>query len=162
MDQGKLATLEQHYAEAQTKAVEAAQAKQQALDKVQTEEAERAAAEQAATAANIAKQLTEVRKHVHYLSTKAVQHVGRPVRVVGCITYGLVRVLDAAVLGSVAERLRLPSGQSDDSCAPITAVDLAESVASNYGTARLNAQQLDGLIRSERELQAVRARASRK
>lgn len=64
----------------------------------------------------------------------------------GCVTYGLVRVLDAAVTGRDPADLKLPAGKSDDACAPVAASDLARSVAGNYGTARQNAEQLDALI----------------
>lgn len=67
-----------------------------------------------------------------------------------CVTYGLVRVLDAAALGTDPADLELPAGQSDDACAPVKASDLAASVAENYGTARQNAQQLDALIEDTR------------
>lgn len=67
-----------------------------------------------------------------------------------CVTYGLVRVLDAAALGADPADLELPAGQSDDACAPVKASALAASVAENYGTARQNAQQLDALIEDTR------------
>lgn len=62
-----------------------------------------------------------------------------------CITYGLVRVLDGAVLGTDPAALSLPAGKSDDSCAPVDAAALAANIAANYGAARANAEQLDGL-----------------
>lgn len=68
-----------------------------------------------------------------------------------CITYGLVRVLDAAASGADPADLELPAGQSDDACAPVTNSALAASVAENYGIARQNAQQLDALIDDTRE-----------
>lgn len=64
----------------------------------------------------------------------------------GCVTYGLVRVLDAASQGVGPADLGLPAGQSDDACSPLKASDLAAGVAENFGIARQNAQQLDGLI----------------
>ena len=67
-----------------------------------------------------------------------------------CITYGLVRVLDAAALGVDPADLELPPGKSDDACAPVEATTLAGSVVDNYGTARQNAQQLDALIADSR------------
>lgn len=63
-----------------------------------------------------------------------------------CVTYGLVRVYDAAILGVQPSDLDLPAGQSDDACAPVKASDLARSLADNVGAARQNAAQLDALI----------------
>lgn len=65
-----------------------------------------------------------------------------------CITYGLVRVLDAAALGTRPAELPLPAGQSDDACAPVASSALASSVAANYGVALQNSTQLDALIDS--------------
>lgn len=65
---------------------------------------------------------------------------------VSCVSYGLVRVLDAAALGLDPAELRLPAGKSDDACTGLTPADLARSVASNYAAARADAAQLDGLI----------------
>lgn len=64
----------------------------------------------------------------------------------GCVTYGLVRVLDAAALGADPADLELPAGKSDDACAPVSWADLAASVVDNYGTGHQNAAQLDALI----------------
>ncbi len=77
------------------------------------------------------------------LITEIERHV--TVQSIACVPYGLVRVLDAAVLGRSAESLALPAGQSDGTCAPIDAPTLARSIAANYGAARLNAAQLDAL-----------------
>jgi hypothetical protein len=69
--------------------------------------------------------------------------------VISCIPYGFVRVLDAAIPGSGANgdpsALPLPSGQSDDSCAPISASVLAERLVADLGVAEANAEQLDAL-----------------
>lgn len=61
------------------------------------------------------------------------------------IPMGFVRVLDAASLGADPDTLSLAPGQSDDSCAPVTAARLAASVAANYAIARENAEQLNAL-----------------
>jgi hypothetical protein len=62
-----------------------------------------------------------------------------------CVPYGVVRVLDASVLGVGPDTLQLAPGKSDDACAPVTASDLARSVADNYAVAAQNAAQLDDL-----------------
>lgn len=79
-----------------------------------------------------------------------------------CISYGLVRVLDAAVLQADPDALPLPAGATDDTCSPITAADLAQSVVSNYAAAQANAQQLNDLetsIRSEDQAQDAAAKS---
>lgn len=63
-----------------------------------------------------------------------------------CIPYGFVRVLDAAILGVRPDDLPLPTGASDDACAPVVASHLAAEIVANYGLARQNANQLDALI----------------
>jgi hypothetical protein len=67
-------------------------------------------------------------------------------------------VLDAAALGVDPDTLSLAPGQSDGSCAPVKASDLAASVAGNYGAARANAEQLTALQNwIAAEAQAARA-----
>lgn len=89
---------------------------------------------------------TIIQKVDHYVTDRST-----------CITYGLIRVLDAAATGRDPESLQLPAGQSDDACAPVDAPTLARSVVANYGVARQNAEQLDGLIAYERERQHIDA-----
>jgi hypothetical protein len=62
-----------------------------------------------------------------------------------CVTYGLVRVLDAAATGRDPAELPLGAGESDESCASVAASSLARNVAENYGAARANAEQLNAL-----------------
>lgn len=62
-----------------------------------------------------------------------------------CVTWGLVRVLDAAVLGRSPDDLALPAGVDENACAPTQAVALAKSVTANYGACRANAAQLDAV-----------------
>lgn len=78
---------------------------------------------------------------------KVPHHVHEPAapRAIGCVTYGLIRVLDAAALGIDPDDLALPAGKSDDACAPITNADLAAAVADNYASALSNAEQLNAL-----------------
>lgn len=78
-----------------------------------------------------------------------------------CITYGLVRVLDAAILSKPAGNLALPPGKSDGSCSPFTADDLARTVISNYSIANSNATQLNALEALLRQIQADRAAAAK-
>lgn len=63
----------------------------------------------------------------------------------GCVSWGLVRLLDAAALGVDPSTLDLPSDVTDDTCTTLKASDLAASVAGNYGVAAANAEQLDAL-----------------
>lgn len=128
----KYSALELSYAQAQAKAVAAAQAKQAQLDAIAAEAATQEARHQEAIASATAAQLREVKRHV-----KADSH---------CVSWGLVRVLDAAVYGVNADRLVLPAGKLDDTCAPFNSDELARAVVKNYGTARANADQLNSLI----------------
>ena len=68
------------------------------------------------------------------------------VKVMPCISYGFIRVLDAAILGVSPESLSLPPGKSDDTCSALTAPIVAAAIIANYGTARANAEQLNALI----------------
>lgn len=62
-----------------------------------------------------------------------------------CITYGLIRLLDAAALGADPKDLLLPASEYNENCAPVKATDLAKSVVRNYEAAHANAQQLTSL-----------------
>lgn len=72
-----------------------------------------------------------------------------------CVSYGLVRVLDAAAQGRDPAELQLPAGKSDDACSPVKASDLARNVAENYGISRQNSEQLDALILDIRQRVAI-------
>jgi hypothetical protein len=61
------------------------------------------------------------------------------------VTIGLLRVLDAAVLGVDPAQLPLGPGQSDESCADVDARTLALNIVANYGACQANAQQLTSL-----------------
>lgn len=60
-----------------------------------------------------------------------------------CITYGLVRVYNAAV--GQPDAIPLPAGKSNDACSPVKASALAAGIADNFGTAKDNADQLNKL-----------------
>lgn len=106
-------------------------------------------AQDAITLASALKEATAQTKIVTRTRT-LTQEVPRYVTVqqdaVACISYGLVRVLDAAATGRDPSDLELPAGQSDDACTTLTASDLARGVIENYGVAQQNAEQLDALI----------------
>lgn len=148
VDAVKYQKLELAYQAAQAKAVAEAMAQQREFDDLASKAARDDARKQAAVVANVKQQLAEVKRHVHAIS--ATGH---------CITYGLVRVIDAAVHGVSASDLPLPAGKSDDACAPVSAADLARSIVDNYGTARANASQLDDLEAFSRAAKAAHDRA---
>lgn len=62
-----------------------------------------------------------------------------------CITWGALRLHDAAVLGVDASTLQLSAGQSDDACSDVDPAAFMADVVANYGAARQNAQQLNDL-----------------
>jgi ElaB/YqjD/DUF883 family membrane-anchored ribosome-binding protein len=68
-----------------------------------------------------------------------------------CVTYGALRLLDGAgILGVEPERLPLPAGQFDDSCAPVASVAFYRALLDNLNACRQNGAQLDALIESVR------------
>ena len=131
IDNARYEALQLQYARAQQQAIAAAQAEQKRLDDIALAAAQSEAATQAAMTARAKRQLLEIRRHV----------TDRP-----CVSFGLVRVLDAAVHGVLADTLALPAGKSDDTCAPVDAATLARSISDNYAAARANAEQLNALI----------------
>jgi hypothetical protein len=62
-----------------------------------------------------------------------------------CITYGFIRVLDAAAHGVDPATLNLPAGKSDGTCAPLEPAVVASKLVANITAAKLNAEQLDAL-----------------
>jgi hypothetical protein len=72
-----------------------------------------------------------------------------------CITFGLLRVLDATILAGDPAALPLPPGKSDDSCSPVTSSLLARQISDNYAVARANAEQLNALEDSIRSIGAA-------
>lgn len=111
-------------------------AAQSAID---TTSAEASAVHQTREATAAATVKAKVQAHVHNPAPTAP-------RVVGCVTYGLVRLHDAAALGVDPDTLPLPAGTTDDACSPVADTDLANAISDNYAAARANAAQLDDLI----------------
>lgn len=72
-----------------------------------------------------------------------------------CVTYGLVRLHDAAALSVDPASLQLPAGKSDDDCTPLKASALATGIVDNYAAANANAEELTGLQAYEKARQAV-------
>ena len=132
IDANSLTSLKADYAKQSAAALAKGAAIQQENDNRAIAAASAEAAVQASRVAALQQELDGVQKHV---TTKAIP----------CISYGLVRVLDAAVLGVSPDALSLPPGKSDDTCSPITATELAVSIVSNYGAALGNAEQLAAL-----------------
>lgn len=129
---GKIATMERDYAMAQAQAERLAAVVRRGQDAIKLNAGLR-----------FAKLEVKLVKETETLIREIPTYV---TEIRGCVTYGLVRVLDASVLGVDPATLQLPPGQSNDSCAPVTNVDLANNIARNYGEAKLNAGQLDELI----------------
>ncbi len=136
IDAGTLAKVERDYALAQGKAVSAALVLQKKQDDVMLH---------AAVAEGLAQQQITIQALV---ITKEIPTYVHDFKMVPCVSFGLVRVLDAAVLGVAPDKLPLPAGQSNDTCTTISAAALAEHVTANYGTARANAEQLNALSSS--------------
>ena len=64
---------------------------------------------------------------------------------VPCVSNGMLRVHDAAVLGRDPGEILPPAGQPDDACSSVAAADFMATIAANYGAARQNAEQLNAL-----------------
>lgn len=64
---------------------------------------------------------------------------------VGCVTNGMLRLHDAAVLGADPADVQPPAGQPDAACSTLAPSDFMAVVAANYAAARANAEQLDSL-----------------
>jgi hypothetical protein len=133
--------LQLKYAQAQVQAVQKAQAETRAEDQVATN----IAVADAEAQGKIVGQTQAITKEV-------VKYVPDTTH---CITYGVLRVLDAHALGRDADTLILPTGKSNDACADIAASDLVAVIASNYDAARANAQQLTDLQAYVREIVKV-------
>lgn len=91
--------------------------------------------------------ITRVQEVPRYV-TQTVEHR------IGCIPWGVVRVLDAAATHRDPADLVPAAGQPDDACAPIAPAAFTAGLVGNYGVADQNAEQLDALISD------VRARTS--
>ena len=63
----------------------------------------------------------------------------------GCVTWGMLRVHDAAATGVDPASLQPPGGQSDDACSAVKPSAFAAAVAGNYAVALANAAQLNDL-----------------
>lgn len=115
---------------------------------VVSQRSEKAAQATLATQARVIKQKVYV--HVHDPS---------PAHPVPCISWGMLRLHDAAVGGISPDDLALPVGQSDDACSPVAPSVFVAAVADNYAAARANAEQLDALVADINDRRAVVAAA---
>jgi hypothetical protein len=134
IDGAAYAKLELQYSQATAKAAAAALNYQKQLNSLSAKHSAAEGTAQTTLAADTSGRIKEVTKYVTTYRDRA------------CVPYGLVRVLDADVLGVRPDALALPAGQSDDACAPVSAADLASSIIQNYGLAQQNAEQLNALI----------------
>ena len=132
--QTKIATVQRDGARAKAAALSAAADRMRRADAISLE----SAVAEAVAQQKLADEKSVIAKEVH-------RHVPPEVNNRLCIPYGVVRVLDAAGTGADPDALPLPAGQSDDTCAPVTAAALAANVATNYAAARGNAEQLGAL-----------------
>lgn len=133
LDAAQLAKVEAGYSQAQAAATAQAAALQKQQDAITLSSAVSEASNQTRIITRTSTLIQKVPTYVTVQQDRA------------CVSYGLVRVLDAAVHGVDPSELQLPAGQSDDACSPVKASDLARSVAGNYGVAHQNAEQLTAL-----------------
>lgn len=65
-----------------------------------------------------------------------------------CITFGALRLLDGEIRGVEPERLPLPTGKSNVSCAPVAPVVFYRRLLEGVSGCKVNGAQLDALIAS--------------
>lgn len=140
----------QHKWDAHTKADAEAAAKAKAdLDaavaKAHADERKAAKLSDTSTAKQVEVQ-TRIVNHTVTLLKEVPTYVTVKQDAVGCVTYGLERVLNAAITGASPAAYQLPAGKSDDDCTGTAPSALAAAIAENFGYARANAEQLNGLI----------------
>jgi hypothetical protein len=99
--------------------------------------------DQAAEVAAQAKIVTQTRT----VTKEITRYVPRPGPSVSvpCVSNGMLRVHDAAVLGVDPSTILPPASSPDDACSPVAASDFMADINANYGVARANAEQLNAL-----------------
>ena len=133
LDESRLLKVEAGYKDAEAKAAAHAAQVQKSIDDEALAASQAETAAQQSLAAAQQERLANVPAHVQ-------------VKYLPCVPLGLIRVLDAAVLGVPADTLALPARSTDATCASIDAVALAKGIAANYSAANANAEQLNALI----------------
>lgn len=134
LDQGAYQALKASYAQAAASAAQGARQREEAQMALSQATGEAEAAQQAALTAK-ARVIT--REITHYVTTAQDAH--------GCVTWGMLRLHDAAALGVPADTLVPPAGQSDDACSPVKPSDFMAAITGNYAVAWANAEQLNAL-----------------
>lgn len=126
-------------------------AQDKAVSRAETVVVHQAQAQETAAQHTLAAQATVIIKRIPvYVSSS-------PSPPVGCVTWGMLRLHDAAVLGLSPDDLPAAS-QPDAACSSVAPSAFAATVARNYAAARANAEQLTALQRDIRA-QAVAAGA---
>lgn len=144
IDDGRYQKLVAHDAQAQATAEKRARE----IEGLQTRLNAEASVNEANQQARLAqKTITLIRKVPTYVTAKA--------DAVGCIPWGVVRVLDAAIAGVEPATLPTPAGQPDDACSDVTASEAASVLAEDIGAANQNAEQLNALEAHDREQAAA-------
>lgn len=137
IDQSHYLKLEQAITEAHNKALTQALAKAHEIDDLKEKEASNAIEKQREITKATQARLNEVQKYIK-------SH--------GCVTIGTIRLYNAAISGRSAAEVPIPSGKSDESCSRFGADEFARSIIKNIGIAKSNAQQLNDLEQSIKEL----------
>lgn len=142
IDKSTLLNLELKYKEAENQAVEAALAKQKAVDKLKNQQALEASKKQQQLVKQTQARLDEVNKYI-----KDNKY--------GCIDIGTIRLFNSTIQSDPTKRVPIPPGKSDDSCSGIRAAEFARTIIKDLGIAKQNAQQLNDLIQALKELKGV-------
>lgn len=131
LNEARVARLVKNYAEAEQRALAAQQRQIIAWNTANLE----AAVSEGNAQLVILRQITDTKLEVPRYVT--IHHP--------CLSFGFIRVLDAAGLGVSPDSLPLPAGVTDDTCAPLDPAAVAQAIIANIGDARANAEQLNAL-----------------
>lgn len=85
-------------------------------------------------------------QHTTFSKEISVHVSASPSPPVGCVTWGMLRLHDAYVLGVDPSSLGDPTAQPDDACSTVAPSVFMAAINDNYHAARANAEQLDALI----------------
>ena len=143
VDLAKLEKVELQYKQAEADAQAAAKAEQAQLDKAAHDADAAELAQQKAMLADAQTRLSQVSKHVA---------TGRA----ACITWGMIREIDASLLGVDSDTLPMPAAKTDASCASRDAIDFITSIVGNFEIAQRNVEHGQALQKYLQQLSQVK------
>lgn len=140
-----LEQLKAQYATEKAAAIEAARNEQNKLDNQAIEAARDEMRKQDVIVATTKSQLAQVQKNVKSLSRN-------------CISSGVLRLYNGAILGVAPDRIPFDPGGTPEGSTSIDAVTLGSSFVANLGNCRQNTERLRSLIALLRQYQTAAKR----